>query len=535
MEEISLDDLSRNIRSFNWYYTEFLKGVVVSEGNTKSSKMYHHVSDYMRSLGIEFEGKYRDSTHLFPSFDVYEDSDGRERVKSAEDREYFVKRINGKIYLSDAGSPQPRVYLAEERIEEGKRIFTVYSLNKHGMHNKKPLKKFSNCNYIVDSQGKEIIYETRERDGATLNYDKYEIERADDGKIYLRPAKRSVDEKELVYEVEGDINAPNSYQVYKLRKNEGYIDDSTRFRVFQYSTPDGNGKAKYKIKRDSAPKNPIEHLLLGHVLESLKAQNGDEAIDVWSRILMNSIIKGAEPNLSVISFYESLPDSEHVKAFEKLLNFILDRQPIQFDYYSKNSQKTRHVYMHPYMLKNYNQRWYLIGRELASDCDPNNRLLRYRNDFSFDKKYPVSSLAIDGINPRGQDGTIPDTIEMWDVAFVEWGVKPVDYFDELIGVTPDIINGPQKAILRFNRSRFQYVSSKPIAMSQKEIKPGEKYYDAERPTISITVHFNREFTQQILSFGQDVEVIYPEELRAKIAQTIKSMSDIYKSQAEPTE
>ena len=76
----------------------------------------------------------------------------------------------------------------------------------------------------------------------------------------------------------------------------------------------------------------------------------------------------------------------------------------------------------------------------------------------------------------------------------------------------------QEIVLRFYGNRLNYVLSKPIHKSQKQVKGKED-------EIVIRVKPNKELCQQIFSFLPDVEVVSPEwfrkEISKKIAENLK--------------
>lgn len=65
------------------------------------------------------------------------------------------------------------------------------------------------------------------------------------------------------------------------------------------------------------------------------------------------------------------------------------------------------------------------------------------------------------------------------------------------------------------------MSSKPIHASQKLLSTPN--------TISISVIPTPELTQQIFSFGLDVEVIAPESFRSEIAKKIEATHNLYQT------
>jgi predicted DNA-binding transcriptional regulator YafY len=95
-----------------------------------------------------------------------------------------------------------------------------------------------------------------------------------------------------------------------------------------------------------------------------------------------------------------------------------------------------------------------------------------------------------------------------------------EYFDDIVGVTRYADDRAQLIRLRFTPQRYNYVVTKPIhGLTQRN-------YD-DRYEITIEVRPNRELEALILSYGGDVEVLEPLELRNRIAEKIQNMYSIY--------
>lgn len=98
----------------------------------------------------------------------------------------------------------------------------------------------------------------------------------------------------------------------------------------------------------------------------------------------------------------------------------------------------------------------------------------------------------------------------------------MDYFDDVIGVTKPENAEIQVVKLKFSENRINYVLTKLLRGTQKPDKT-----DNSGSTIQIEVIPNRELYQLILSFGEDVEVISPPEIRQMIKEKIIEMNNKY--------
>ena len=197
---------------------------------------------------------------------------------------------------------------------------------------------------------------------------------------------------------------------------------------------------------------------------------------------------------SVMSFQnnEFLKGLEHLTP---LFEAIIHKKVLNIKYkpFSKN---TIDYCIHPYYLKQYNNRWFLFGWD-------NNK--QYMPTIAIDR--------IESINVNENEEFVPNST-----------IKFNEYFDDVVGVT--ITDKPiEKILLKFDKERFPYVKSKPLHGSQK-IK------DNEQGIVEIMVKPNNELEAQIFSYGPQVEVLEPlwlrQQIEKKVEETLKKYSSVKK-------
>lgn len=192
----------------------------------------------------------------------------------------------------------------------------------------------------------------------------------------------------------------------------------------------------------------------------------------------------------IIGYQENidLKGREHIGT---LFNLILKRKQIKINY-EPYGKPQFNVIISPYHVKQYNNRWFL---------------------FCFNQEYKtISNYPLDRIN----------SIEELNDSFIPSAINWLDYFDDIIGVTKPEGGKIEKVYLKFSEQRINYVLTKPLHGSQKNDRS-----DEDGKTISIEVIPNNELYQLILSFGGDIEVVSPREVRAEIINKIKLMSNQY--------
>lgn len=198
-------------------------------------------------------------------------------------------------------------------------------------------------------------------------------------------------------------------------------------------------------------------------------------------------------------------NSENVVAFEqneqlKGLEFLSDlidaaiaHKPLMI-HYRTYAGKEKDSVLHPYHVKQYNNRWFLFGLE---ETTHGNRIANRPLDRIV--KFSLADVKF-----------IPNTE-------VDFGTR----FKDIVGVTiPDDSIKVEQVLLKFDKDRFPYVVSKPIHHSQTTI-------DEEQHLLQIEVRPNKELEALLLSFGPQVEILQPEWLRQQFAEKIQEYFKIY--------
>lgn len=202
-------------------------------------------------------------------------------------------------------------------------------------------------------------------------------------------------------------------------------------------------------------------------------------------------LKGKKEN--VIGF-EQNQQFTGLKYLNKVLDAASNHQVVEIMYHNyKNGGRDIFFTVHPYYVKQFNNRWFLFGLD--------------------DKYKNIDTIALDRI--------VKIDIAQ-DIPFIKNTTIDFDhYFDDVVGVTiPDVGIEKEHIVLQFTKSRFPYVSSKPIHRTQNVISEDEC-------TISIDVRPNNELITQILSFGPDVEVLEPQSFRDLIINKIEQYTKKY--------
>ena len=217
------------------------------------------------------------------------------------------------------------------------------------------------------------------------------------------------------------------------------------------------------------------------VMERFKGQGGFSWIEELSAHLRTSLHMGKNPES-----YISYDDNEQLRGmqhFAQLHEYIRAQQPITVEYRPYNNPEPKEETIHPYFLKQYNARWFVLG---------------------FNPKYnAISTFALDRIKAFHKSNIkyIPNK-----------GYNFEAYFKNVIGVTVYQDRQPEEIILEVEKDLYPYVSSKPMHSSQNLIR----YTENGNAIITLNVIPNYELKQQILSYGKRMKVIAPEHLKEEI-------------------
>jgi len=193
--------------------------------------------------------------------------------------------------------------------------------------------------------------------------------------------------------------------------------------------------------------------------------------------------------------YQSNRDYSGQSWVGKLYNQLLRKKVLIITYKGFQDTNSYLRKIHPYHLKQYNDRWFLFGFEDS------------------ERHTGITNLALDRIKEITEtiDDIVPDT--------TVWG----DFFDEMIGVSIPADEKPIEIKLRFSSDRIPYVTTKPIHGASQRLDKS----DPTQRTIIINLLPNNEMYQTLLSFGSDVEVLSPTSVVDEMSAISQKMNEYY--------
>ena len=227
------------------------------------------------------------------------------------------------------------------------------------------------------------------------------------------------------------------------------------------------------------------------VLERFEGNEGFEWVEELNAHLRTSLHMGNDGS-SVIA-YDDNAQLKGMQFFADLHDYIRSKQPILVKYRPYTNPELLEEVIHPYFLKQYNSRWFVLGYNPKYDA--------------------ITTLALDRIISieKSSSKYIPN--KKYDFE---------QYFKNIIGVTL-YPQEPEEILIEVKKTLYPYISSKPMHPSQNLVRLTEEG-DA---VISLHVIPNYELKQLILSHGDRMIVLSPQHLRDEICDEIKNILKNY--------
>lgn len=278
--------------------------------------------------------------------------------------------------------------------------------------------------------------------------------------------------------------------------------DFDKYPIFQIGLADGHKKAFRYSKPEYALGNQLlsksDQEQLTETLALLSRYRNREEFDWLDEMFprIETAFNLVHEDYDGLISYQSNRDYTGQSLVGKIYNQLVIKKVLNIEYKAFDQTASYIRKIHPYHLKQYNNRWFLFGYEQG------------------DKYTGITNLALDRII------NIQETTEDIKPDTISWG----DYFDEIIGVSKNPEDEIIKIKLRFSEKRIKYVLTKPLHGATQKVDKR----DLENRTITIEVIPNRELFQTLLSFGSDVEVLEPATIINELKKQAEEILNYYK-------
>ncbi|MCC7466425.1 MAG: WYL domain-containing protein [Saprospiraceae bacterium] len=226
--------------------------------------------------------------------------------------------------------------------------------------------------------------------------------------------------------------------------------------------------------------NKLETDLLRDALGLLQQLPGMPQMEALQRLLKRvDEVSDQKPISSRWIQFETNPAVHGLEWLGPLYRSIAEQQVLDI-LYEPFTEPALSIRLHPYLLKEWRNRWYVFGRT---------------------EENKLWNLALDRIRriDPAPEGVTYQPNDLFD---------PETWFNDLVGVSRPENGAPQTVLLELSYLNAKYLETRPVHASQTFV--GER---EGRHRFSLQVYLNHELVNELMRFGKDLAVLEPEELR----------------------
>ena len=201
-----------------------------------------------------------------------------------------------------------------------------------------------------------------------------------------------------------------------------------------------------------------------------------------------------------IIYFSNNPYLQNSNLLGTLFDDIANRVVVQLKYHVFGSEGQKSILFHPYLLKQYNDRWFLIG--------------------SADEDKKILTFALDRI-----DEVKPMPTKKYRPCKEELSMR----FEDIIGVTFYEDRPVERITFWVSEKSKDYVLTKPIHASQTHLRgEREQLLREQHPMLEDGAFFfiecieNYELIRELCSFGRDLLVLSPSAIKENIKNRLSA-------------
>lgn len=296
---------------------------------------------------------------------------------------------------------------------------------------------------------------------------------------------------DALYDFTGKMDGVKRRQIYDDIK---FMESEQGFSIELEKLKEGK-KVFYRYsKRDfsinNSPINSTEAEYLKNVISILHRFEGAPGFEWISEMssMLTDKFDLKDSNKKVMSFDSNI-DYSGYKYITPIFNAIVNKRVLKIQY-EPFGKPVFELEFHPYHLKQYNNRWFVFGR---------NQLLGM-NQWNMPLDRIVSINEIDARYDNGE---------------TDWE----EFFSDFIGVTKSDENLTEVKLL-FTKEQAPYIITKPLHETQKT-----NLLEDGQLEVRLNIIPNYELEALILSFGEGIKVLGPKSFKDKIESRINKMLD----------
>lgn len=197
--------------------------------------------------------------------------------------------------------------------------------------------------------------------------------------------------------------------------------------------------------------------------------------------------------------------NENTNIIAQTFSAIRAQSVIRLHYHTFADSTVKQTVISPYLLKEYNRRWFIIG----AACDTG-RILTFAAD----------RVDLVEIAPEYKYVTPPDDLN--------------ERFEDIIGVTYYDDAEIHKITFWTSENAANYLRTKPIHDSQTQLRTEREQEARDRFAVPsggalfyINCKENYELIRELCSYGAELKVLAPEVIVNKVKDRVQSMHDLY--------
>lgn len=289
-----------------------------------------------------------------------------------------------------------------------------------------------------------------------------------------------------------------------IEKDIHYLEFDPFFAEIERFRIDGKRCLRYKSPSFSIFRKELtteERHLLSEVISTIGQFDGLANFD-WLESLREELKLEERPK--IISFSNN-PYLRNSNLLGVIFDYISNKVVLKITYRKFSTEEEKQIIFHPYLLKQYNNRWYVFGA--AHD----------------DKQ--ILCFALDRLVNIEACPQIP---------YEECPIDIFERFEDIVGVTYYEDKPIEKILFWVSEVSNGYIETKPLHESQTVLKnETEEQLRAKYPTLkagkfyTISCIPNYELVRLLTTFGKELIVLSPESIQNEICNRVAEMLNDY--------
>lgn len=232
---------------------------------------------------------------------------------------------------------------------------------------------------------------------------------------------------------------------------------------------------------------------VSHLLRQFKGFSHFNEVNEMLNKLEDKIYSEQHQQSSVIDF-EKNELLAGIEWLDVLYKAIISQTTVLLTYQSFKARQANDIIFYPYLLKEYRNRWFILGMKKQG---------KEIVTFALDRIQNIISLPAESFRHHKQ-------------------FDAQTYFGDIVGVTRNVADTP--TLITFFADHYQapYIKTKPIHPSQQIIEESK-----EGVTFTINVIPNFELERELIGFGEGLKILSPNNLVRRIKRKVNLMYELY--------